>query len=50
MPHTIGKESLAKLAEKVQKDFEAEKKLLESMTESQKIGYLAAKSSLFNSK
>jgi hypothetical protein len=45
MTNTISKESLDKMAEKFQKEFEAEQKLLESMTESEKIGYLAAKSS-----
>jgi hypothetical protein len=45
MPNTISKESVDKIATQFQKEFEAEQKLLESMTESEKIGYLAAKSS-----
>lgn len=42
--NTISKHLIEKYAEKVSKDFEEEMELLEKMDESDKIAYLAAKS------
>ena len=45
MPNTISKETLDKMANQMQKNFEAEKKLLESMTEEERIAYMAVQAS-----
>lgn len=48
MANTISKETLDRMDREWQRDFEREKELLEKMTESERIGYLAAKAT-FNS-
>lgn len=46
MPNTINPKLLQQAEKKFQQELEAEQKLLESMTESERIGYLAVKASL----
>jgi len=45
MANTLSKKTLDRMAEHLQKDFEDEQKLLSSMSESERIWYLAAKAS-----
>ena len=45
MANTINKKMLDLIAENFQKEFEAEQRLLEKMSESEKIAYMAVKAS-----
>ncbi len=49
MPNTISKETLDALEKRVQREIEVEQKMLDSMSESEVIAYMAVKSS-FQSK
>ncbi|KKR15206.1 MAG: hypothetical protein UT43_C0005G0002 [Parcubacteria group bacterium GW2011_GWC1_39_29] len=45
MANTINKKMLDLIAENFQKEFEAEQRLLEKMSESEKVSYMAVKAS-----